>query len=46
VNPTAPATGAPEVREMPEITLSQGTIEYRDEGAGPPVLLIHGAKEA
>jgi pimeloyl-ACP methyl ester carboxylesterase len=27
---------------MPEITLSQGTIEYRDEGAGPPVVLIHG----
>jgi pimeloyl-ACP methyl ester carboxylesterase len=27
---------------MPEITLSQGTIEYRDEGAGRPVVLIHG----
>ncbi len=27
---------------MPEITLSQGTIEYRDEGAGAPVVLIHG----
>jgi pimeloyl-ACP methyl ester carboxylesterase len=28
---------------MPAIQLTQGTIEYRDEGAGPPVVLIHGA---
>ena len=27
---------------MPEITLSQGTIAYRDEGAGRPVVPIHG----
>jgi pimeloyl-ACP methyl ester carboxylesterase len=27
---------------MPQITLSQGTIEYRDEGTGAPVVLIHG----
>lgn len=27
---------------MPEIRLSQGTIHYRQEGDGPPVLLIHG----
>jgi pimeloyl-ACP methyl ester carboxylesterase len=27
---------------MPEIRLSQGTIHYRDDGAGPPVVLIHG----
>jgi pimeloyl-ACP methyl ester carboxylesterase len=27
---------------MPEIQLSQGTIEYRDEGTGAPVVLIHG----
>jgi pimeloyl-ACP methyl ester carboxylesterase len=27
---------------MPEITLSQGPIHYRDEGAGPPVVLVHG----
>ena len=28
---------------MPEITLPQGTIRYRDEGDGPPLLFIHGA---
>lgn len=28
---------------MPEIELSQGTIHYREQGSGPPVLLIHGA---
>jgi pimeloyl-ACP methyl ester carboxylesterase len=28
---------------MPEITLSQGTIHYRDEGEGPPVVFVHGA---
>ena len=28
---------------MPEITLPQGTIHYRDEGAGPPLVFVHGA---
>jgi pimeloyl-ACP methyl ester carboxylesterase len=28
---------------MPEIELTQGTVNYRDEGAGPAVVLIHGA---
>ncbi|WCB95856.1 hypothetical protein DSM104299_04607 [Baekduia alba] len=28
---------------MPELTLDQGTIRYRDEGSGPTVLFIHGA---
>jgi pimeloyl-ACP methyl ester carboxylesterase len=27
---------------MPEIKLSQGIIRYRDDGEGPPVVLIHG----
>jgi pimeloyl-ACP methyl ester carboxylesterase len=27
---------------MPEIQLSQGTVQYRDEGSGPSVVLIHG----
>ena len=27
---------------MPEIQLPQGTVQYRDEGSGPPVVLIHG----
>jgi pimeloyl-ACP methyl ester carboxylesterase len=27
---------------MPEITLPQGTIRYRDEGGGPPVFFVHG----
>jgi pimeloyl-ACP methyl ester carboxylesterase len=27
---------------MPEIQVSQGTIQYRDEGSGPPIVLIHG----
>jgi pimeloyl-ACP methyl ester carboxylesterase len=27
---------------MPEVTLPQGTIHYRDTGAGPPVVFIHG----
>jgi pimeloyl-ACP methyl ester carboxylesterase len=28
---------------MPEITLPQGTIRYRDEGDGPPLVFVHGA---
>jgi pimeloyl-ACP methyl ester carboxylesterase len=28
---------------MPEITLPQGTIHYRDEGDGPPLVFVHGA---
>jgi pimeloyl-ACP methyl ester carboxylesterase len=28
---------------MPEITLPQGTIHYRDEGEGPTLVFIHGA---
>jgi pimeloyl-ACP methyl ester carboxylesterase len=28
---------------MPEIALPQGTIHYRDEGSGPPLVFIHGA---
>src|SRR6185436_18470384 len=28
---------------MPEISLPQGTIQYRDEGHGPTVVFIHGA---
>ena len=27
---------------MPEITLSQGTIDLADEGQGPPVVFVHG----
>jgi pimeloyl-ACP methyl ester carboxylesterase len=27
---------------MPEITLPQGTIAYRDIGEGPPVVFVHG----
>ena len=27
---------------MPEITLPQGTIHYRDTGEGPPVVFVHG----
>jgi pimeloyl-ACP methyl ester carboxylesterase len=27
---------------MPKIELSPGTLEYRDQGSGPPILLIHG----
>jgi pimeloyl-ACP methyl ester carboxylesterase len=27
---------------MPEITLPQGTIHYRDEGEGRPVVFVHG----
>jgi pimeloyl-ACP methyl ester carboxylesterase len=28
---------------MPEITLEHGTLGYRDEGSGPPVVFVHGA---
>jgi pimeloyl-ACP methyl ester carboxylesterase len=28
---------------MPELTLQQGTIRYRDEGSGPTVVFVHGA---
>ena len=28
---------------MPEVTLEQGTIRYRDEGSGPPIVFVHGA---
>ena len=27
---------------MPELKLSQGQIHYRDEGTGPPIVLVHG----
>jgi pimeloyl-ACP methyl ester carboxylesterase len=27
---------------MPEIQLSQGTIDYRDQGSGPTVVFVHG----
>jgi pimeloyl-ACP methyl ester carboxylesterase len=27
---------------MPEIKLSQGTVHYREQGSGPPVLFVHG----
>jgi pimeloyl-ACP methyl ester carboxylesterase len=27
---------------MPEITLPQGTVSYRDSGDGPPVVFVHG----
>lgn len=27
---------------MPDVELTQGTVHYRDEGSGPPVVLIHG----
>ena len=27
---------------MPEVTLPQGTIHYRDNGDGPPVVFVHG----
>ena len=28
---------------MPELTLEQGTIRYRDEGTGPVLFFVHGA---
>src|SRR4051794_571028 len=28
---------------MPEVTLPQGTIRYRDEGSGPTIVFVHGA---
>jgi pimeloyl-ACP methyl ester carboxylesterase len=27
---------------MPELNLPQGTVHYRDSGAGPPVVFLHG----
>ena len=27
---------------MPEIALPQGTVRYRDDGAGPPLVFVHG----
>jgi pimeloyl-ACP methyl ester carboxylesterase len=31
-----------EVVEVPEIKLSHGTLQYRDEGTGPAIVLVHG----
>lgn len=28
---------------MPDIDLAQGTLRYRDEGDGPPIVFVHGA---
>jgi pimeloyl-ACP methyl ester carboxylesterase len=28
---------------MPEVTLPQGTVRYRDEGTGPVIVFVHGA---
>jgi pimeloyl-ACP methyl ester carboxylesterase len=28
---------------MPDLELAQGTIRYRDEGSGPPIVFVHGA---
>ena len=28
---------------MSEIQLAQGTVRYRDEGSGPPIVFVHGA---
>jgi pimeloyl-ACP methyl ester carboxylesterase len=28
---------------MPDVQLSQGTIRYREDGSGPPVVFLHGA---
>lgn len=28
---------------MPEIELAAGTVRYRDEGSGPPIVFVHGA---
>jgi pimeloyl-ACP methyl ester carboxylesterase len=28
---------------VPEIELAQGTVRYRDEGSGPPIVFVHGA---
>jgi pimeloyl-ACP methyl ester carboxylesterase len=27
---------------VPEIQLAQGTVRYRDEGSGPPIVFVHG----
>ena len=28
---------------MPELNLPQGTIRYREDGSGPPIVFVHGA---
>ncbi|MDX6701403.1 MAG: hypothetical protein QOF26_1629 [Baekduia sp.] len=28
---------------MPDVTLAQGTIRYTEDGAGPPIVFVHGA---
>jgi pimeloyl-ACP methyl ester carboxylesterase len=28
---------------MPELSLPQGTIRYREDGTGPPIVFVHGA---
>jgi pimeloyl-ACP methyl ester carboxylesterase len=28
---------------MPQVSLEHGTVRYRDEGSGPPVVFVHGA---
>ena len=28
---------------MPAVMLEQGTVRYRDEGSGPPIVFVHGA---
>ncbi|HMJ32290.1 MAG TPA: alpha/beta hydrolase [Baekduia sp.] len=28
---------------MPELSLPQGTIRYREDGSGPPIVFVHGA---
>jgi pimeloyl-ACP methyl ester carboxylesterase len=28
---------------MPDVDLAQGTLRYRDEGDGPPIVFVHGA---
>jgi pimeloyl-ACP methyl ester carboxylesterase len=28
---------------VPEIEFAQGTVRYRDEGDGPPIVFVHGA---
>jgi pimeloyl-ACP methyl ester carboxylesterase len=40
-----PAAGASscDASGVPEIELAQGTVRYRDEGSGPPIVFVHGA---